>query len=409
MSKLKINADGSLKLPLAIRRQLGQAPLCTISSSADHLLLGKAGDANPVLLAGVLGEISVPDLLSFFNMFRKTGILHFALQNGSKALYFQQGEVVFASSTFASEDLGEILFSLGQVERETLQQVRQQAQGRTTLGKLLVERGVVSPKDLWQATRGQVEGVVYSLFAEQQGSFFFVDRPLDQEQILRLSMSTQNLIMEGLRRQDEEALFMRRVISLDYYPVLTGTLLDGLGQNESRLLKLAESGKLSARELFRKVGLREFDGIRTLYALLEKGLLQMENAPASEIEGALGEILVIYNSLFKILFRRMSKVNVDFYQEAEQLLKELPPPYSFVLCEVELRKDGTLDGQRIAANMAGLEEGDKEKLLADSLCELVYMEAMTVRRELDADQARPLIGRVQEITARVRNLVERTE
>lgn len=409
MSELKISANGSLKLPLAIRQQLGDAALQPISSSSTHLFLGKIGDVNPTLFTGVLGELSVPDLVSFINMFRKTGILHFTLENGSKSLYFQQGEIVFASSTFASEDLGEILFSLGKIERETLQEVRQQVQGRITLGKLLVERGLVLPKDLWQVTRGQVEGVVYSLFAEQQGSFYFEARSLDQEQLLRLSMSTQNLIMEGLRRQDEEALFMRKIISLDYYPVLTGTIPDGPGQNEARLLNFAETGKLTARDLFRKAGLREFDGIRSLYALLEKRLLQMEDAPACEIDGILGEILAIYNNLFKVLYRRMSKEFTGFHQEVKESLSDLPQPYSFVLRDVELLEDGTLDGHRIVVNLSGLEEGDREKLLADSLCELVYMETMAVRRELDAEHARPLIARVQETTIRVRSLVERTE
>jgi len=407
MSDVKIDADGRLKLPLAIRHQLGQEPLQPLSSSPEHLLLGRPGQKYPVLLAGIIGEISVPDLLSFFNMFQKNGILHFSLANGSKQIYFQQGEIVFASSTFANEDLGEILFSLGQVERQALQEVRQQVTGRVTLSRLLVDRGLVSPRDLWQATRSQVEGIVYSLFSETQGSFHFEMRALDQEEILRLSMSTQNLIMEGLRRQDEEALFMRKVISLDYYPVPTGAMQENLGQAENRLLHFAETGKLAARDLFRKAGLREFDGIRTLYGLLDRKLLQMEESPASEVEGELGEILTIYNNLFKILSRRMRKPVKDYHQQVENLLAELQQPFSFVMREVELQEDGTFDGHKLVNNLAGLEEGDRKKLLADSLCELAFQQTMLVRRELDAEQARPLIARVQETTTRVRALVER--
>lgn len=408
MSKLKINADGSLKLPLAIRHQLGSAPLQPLSSSSGHLLLGRSDDANPVLLSGVLGELTVPDLLSFFNMFRKTGVLHFTLENGSKQIFFQQGEVVFASSTFASEDLGEVLFALGKVERETLLEIRQQLKDRANLGKVLVERGAVAPRDLWLATRSQVEGIVYSLFAETQGGFHFELRAVDQEEILRLSMSTQNLIMEGLRRQDEEALFMRKVVSLDYFPVLTGLIPDSPGKGEALLLQHAETGKLTARELFRRAGMREFDGIRTLYGLLEKRLLQMEAAPAVKIEGDLGEVLAIYNALLKVLFRRMETVVDDFPAQVAGFLGELSQPYSFVLRDVELLPDGTLDGRRIVDNLTGLEEGDKKKLLADSLCELVFLQTMVVRRELDAEQGRPLIARVQETTARVRALVGRS-
>lgn len=409
MSELKINSNGLLKLPLAIRQQLGPEPLEVLSSSPGHLLIGRSEQESAVLFSGVLGEITVPDLLSFFNMFRKTGIIHFELQGGRKSLYFLQGEIVYATSTFAAEDLGEILFSLGRVERGVLLKIRQQVSDRATLGKLLVEQGVVSPKDLWLAARGQVEGIIYNVAAVQQGGFYFEDRAVDQEQILRLSMSTQNLILEGLRRQDESVLFMRKIISLDYFPISTGKQQVDLGHDEARLLHSAETGQTNSRDLFRKVGLREFDGMRTLYTLLEKGLLRMEDAPSTEIEGTLGQVLVIYNSLLKVLYLRMIKEGCDFQQQVLGFLHELPQPYSFVLRDIELLEDGTLDGHRIVANLSGLEEGDREKLLADSLCELVFMETMAVRRELDAEQAQPLIARVQEITARVRELVGRTE
>ena len=129
----------------------------------------------------------------------------------------------------------------------------------------------------------------------------------------------------------------------------------------------------------------------------------------TEIEGDLGQILNTYNNLFKVLCKRMQKEHKEFLQEVVVFLEELPQPYSFVLRDVELLDDGTLDGHTIVANLSGLEEGDKKKLLADSLCELVFMITMAVRRVLDADEARPLIARVQDVTSRVRDLVGRSE
>ena len=128
-------------------------------------------------------------------------------------------------------------------------------------------------------------------------------------------------------------------------------------------------------------------------------------APATEISGELGQVLTIYNSLLKAITARMSIPCPNFTQAVAGYLADLPQPYSFVLRDVELLADGTLDGHRVVANLAGLEEGDRKKLLADSLCELVFMVTMQVRQELEAEQARPLIARVQEITTRVRDLV----
>lgn len=407
MTDLQIDIDGLLKLPPGIYRPLGTEPLTAVSVSSGHLFLGRPDDENPVLFSGVLEEGAIPDLLSFFNMFRKTGILSIQLDGGSKALYFQEGEIVFATSTFASEDLGEVLFSLGKIEQPVLKELRPLVNQQTTLGKLLVERGAVAPKDLWLAARSQVENIVYNLFAAPSGGFYFQSRAIEQEQILRLSMSTQNMIMEGLRRLDEKALFMRKIISLDYYPMETGQEADGLTQSEAAFMNSVQTGQGTAIELFRKSGMREFDGMRILYGLLEKKLLRMEDTPTAEIEGDLGQILATYNTLFRVIAARLSKVSPEFPQEVAQALRSLPQPYSFVMRDVELRDDGSLDGYRIVTNLEGLEEGDKKKLLADSLCEVAFMEAMALRREFNAEQARPLIARVQEVTTRVRELVGR--
>ena len=407
MVKLKIDSTGQLTLPLAIRHQLGSGALTAVSHSPGHLLLNRTDKEGPVLLSGCLGEIAVPDLLSFFNMFRKTGVLHFELQAGSKSLYFQQGEIVSATSTFASEDVGEILYSLGKVERAELQRVRKSIRGKMTLGKNLVAQGAVAPKDLWLATRCQVETIVYNLFSAHAGGYYFQSRAADLEQMLRLSMSTQSIIMEGLRRLDERTLFMRRVISFDYFPLPTGRVAADLEQTAARLLDLAQ-GQLTVRDLFRKAGLGEFDGLRSLYALIEKGLVRMEESSADAISGDLGKILTIYNGLFKMICLRMTTLRPNFSREVAAFLGDLPQPYSFVLRGVEMLADGTLDGQRVVVNLAGLEEGDRKKLLADSLCELVFMQTMLVRQELEAEHARPLIARVQEITTRVRDLVGRS-
>lgn len=409
MEKFIIDEEGKITLTPSLRDLLGDAPLVNLSCSQRHVMFGREEQDDQIVMAGFLGDMVVPDLLSFFNMFRKTGILHFNLGPGAKALYFHKGEIVFATSTFAKEDLGEILFATGMVERDALQHAREISEGRTTLGKVLVESGAVSPKDLWLTVRTQVEGIVYNLFAEETGSYSFRAKELDSEQIIRLSMSTQNIIMEGLRRQDEGSLFMRKIISLELFPKGTDKVPADLSQDEKKLYTYARAGQISAQDLFRKSGMREFDGMRILYGLLEKRMLTMEEQAATEIGGDLGQVLTIYNSILKAIYSRVTKRFAGFSEEINHFLRDLPQPYSFVLRDVELKEDGTLDGHRVVQNLAGLEEGDKMKLLADALGELVYMESMAVRRELETSQAQTLIARVQEISSRVKALVGRDD
>jgi hypothetical protein len=89
------------------------------------------------------------------------------------------------------------------------------------------------------------------------------------------------------------------------------------------------------------------------------------------------------------------------------LLRDLPQPVSAVFNDVTLQADGAVDGGRLLANLAGLEEGDKKRLLADSLNELLYMECLAARRELGAADSAELIQRVQDISRRVKTLIGR--
>lgn len=410
MKKISVDTQGRIgPLPPTALRDLGSQTLAAASHSDRHLLLTAAIPGEEVSMAGVLGDLGVADLLSFFNMFRKTGILRFTLEGGGKDLYFQQGEVVFATSTFVEEDLGEIVYGLGKVDRDALQKARQFVTARKALGKVLVEKGFVSSKDLWQATRSQVETIVYHLFSFHQGGYAFIVRALEDEEIIRLSMSTQNLIMEGLRRVDERALFMRRIGSFDAVPVLAKKETEGLTGTQKQLVQLVEARVGDVREVMRRSGVGEFDALRLLYQLVENGIVCIEEAPPVAVDGELGEILSIYNGALTTLYRAVSAKNPDFGQEIRLFLRDLPQPFSYVFRDAPVGEDGSVSGGKILANLAGLEEGDKKKLLADALSELIYMECIFARQELGAAASAELIQRVQKISSRVKDLVGRKE
>jgi len=349
----------------------------------------------------------VTDLLSLLNLFRKTGILRLQLTGGEKSIYFQQGEVVFAASTFPEEDLGEVLFSLGKVDRDTLEKARQFATARTTVGKILVEKKAVSPKDLWAASRSQVEDIVYNLFAYQEGSFSFLSKPLDEEQIIRLSMGTQNLIMEGLRRVDEQGLFMRAIGSLDQRVVVTDDVPADLPKSEHDLVSALTGQQPLIRDVLRKSGHGHFDGLRLLFQLHEKKVIRFEAVPDESVDGQIGEIMKIFNGALKVLYDQVSELNPRFSEEVRYFLRDLPQPFSFVFRDISLRDDGTLDGARISQNLAGLGDGDRERLLVDAINELIYMECLVARRELGVEQSASLLQRVQDISRRVKELIGR--
>ena len=405
MSEIKIEKGGKLQLPSNVLQSIGDQPLRLSSCSAHHLLLESAADAGKVLMAGQIEDIGIVDLLSFFNLFRKSGLLRFTLPGGNKSLCFQNGEIVYATSTFPEEEIGEILYSLGKFDRVTLHGARQFANDEIPLGKILVDQGVITSQDLWAATKSQVETIAYNLFAFHEGFFVYTSVKPEKDKIISLSMTTQNLIMEGLRRVDERAVYMQKVKSLDAMPVATGKMPNDLDRVSQRMVALVQSGVSDVNELLRRSGSGEFDALRLLSQLVERGVVKMEEAPTVAVEGVLGEVVKIFNGVLVAMHRVVSAKNPQFRVEITRFLRDLPQPYSYVFRQTGLKEDGSIDGGRVLANLAGLEEGDKLRLLSEALSELVYMECIAARRELGTADSAELIKRVQDVSQRVRDLI----
>jgi hypothetical protein len=405
MKTKAIDSSGRLALPYFAVRELGNSSLDLVSHSPGHVLF--IVPESGVSLAGRLGEVAVVDILSFINMFRKTGNLCLDLRVGRKEISFQQGEIVNAASTFPEEHICEILHDLGKLDRDSLLKYRQLGLSQSQLGRMLVEKEVITSKELWMAAHAQVEVVVYNMFTFKEGSFYFREKTVEEGEEVRLQMSTQNLIMEGLRRIDERALFMRHVGSLEAIPVPTGKEKGDLDEEELRLLAVVGSGRLNVRSVLRRCGLAELDGLRLLHQLILKRAIQMEEAPVFNIGGDIGEILGIFNGVLTALFSRIVEINPDFLDEVRHFLRALPSPFSYVFRDVNILEDGSVEGGRVLANLAGLGERDKKKLLAEALSEVVYMECHAMRRDLGSAGSADLIQKVQEIPRRIKNILER--
>jgi hypothetical protein len=189
--------------------------------------------------------------------------------------------------------------------------------------------------------------------------------------------------------------------------VVIGDAPAGLPSAEQKLLAVLAGQEPLVRDVLRQSGYAEFEGLRLLYQLKEQRLIRFETAVEADIPGNLGQILQIFNGALKVLYEQVSERNPRLSEEVRSFLRNLPQPFSFVFRDVVLRNDGTLDGARLLANLSGLGQGDKERLLVDAVNELIYMECLVARRELGVEQSAVLLQRVQEISRRVKGLIGR--
>ncbi|WP_282754378.1 DUF4388 domain-containing protein [Desulfuromonas thiophila] len=403
MYGLTVDDGGRVALPQRVVARLRSHELRLQSHSPAHLTLVAQGGGEPCLTV-TLGELGVADVLSFLNMFRKTGVLYLELADGARQIFFQEGEIIFALSERVEEDLGETLCQTGRLDRATLAQVRSELTGEWTLAQLLVKKNLVAPRDLWLATRYQVETIVYGLFAsDQQGGACFVAGDPGRDDIVRLSMSTQNLIMEGLRRVDERALYLRRLRSFEAQLSYSGRSPTDLAEEEKRLLSFIYGAPATVADLVVRSGLAEFDALRLLYQLAEKKMVDVAAAAPAPLAEDVAELVELFNELLRLLCQAVAQR--EFTAELQQALRVLPSPLRELFRGVVLAQDGSVDGRQLMRNLTGLEGLEQKRLLVDALSELVYLACGQARRLLGSQASGELTSRVQELVRRAQRLV----
>src|SRR5215510_4364850 len=124
---------------------------------------------------GDLQSISLPDILEFLRVTRKTGILTFEREDIRKSLYLKDGNVIFATSNLPEERLGELLLSWGKISRDDYDQSVRMLASKKRQGKILVENGAITPKQLWEGVQNQIRHIVYSLYNWENARFQFTE------------------------------------------------------------------------------------------------------------------------------------------------------------------------------------------------------------------------------------------
>jgi hypothetical protein len=156
------------------------------------------------ILEGNLGRFEVPDLLSFLKTGGRTGVLVFERSDRENKVFLREGRPVFATST--SEDLrfGALLVRLGKVRAEVLDRAIARKKGER-IGQVLLSERILTEDQLAAFLKVQVSEVLFDCFGWTEGRFTFYDGVPPPATVVTLDMDLLNLIIEGVRRQDDPA------------------------------------------------------------------------------------------------------------------------------------------------------------------------------------------------------------
>jgi len=231
-------------------------------------------------VSGRLRDQHLPRILVQLQREKKTGILAIGRNDQHKSIFIKDGDIIFASSKYEDDWLGVVLLKLGKIsliQYDQASQATQKTQKR--LGAVLVEQGVLSPKDLFGVVTHQVKEIILSLFTWLDGDYRFEEGSLPAQEVITLKMSTANLILDGIRRINDFIRLRNDLPTFDTILKITSDPLIlfqdiELAEPERKLL-LQVDGKSSVSQLFAASDLPAFDTLKLLTFFLSVGLVEI--------------------------------------------------------------------------------------------------------------------------------------
>lgn len=188
-----------------------------MSGSEPHSTSPSAEEAEQEHLPDLLADLETFPLASILRTLHadgRSGWIQLTYRDHVKSVWLKRGEVIFAKSNQRVDRIGECLLRTGVIQLEMLREAERRHEASTPrdrFGKVLVELGYLTPRELWNGVKVQVEEIVRSLFAYASGHVAFWEGEREPDNVVRLSLPTARLVEEGLQRSDDLAKFIEMV------------------------------------------------------------------------------------------------------------------------------------------------------------------------------------------------------
>jgi hypothetical protein len=157
-------------------------------------------------LQGKIEKFNVPEIFQLISAGKRTGTLGINRDEHSVMVYFRNGQIIYAYSPNRRNRLGDRLIARGIIEPKTLEltlRIQKESGGAKRLGTILIETNRVKKDQIESVLKEQISDTIYRLMGWDRGLFKFYEGKFPTEEDVTLSLSTENLILEGARRADE--------------------------------------------------------------------------------------------------------------------------------------------------------------------------------------------------------------
>lgn len=158
-----------------------------------------------------LEDTALSEMFSTIYRHRVPGLIEISRDDIVKRIYINEGNVIHASSNDRADRLGAHLYRIGKLTRKQLvDTMRHREQSGKRHGQLLIEEKLLSPGELHDAIRSQMESIVWSVFSWQRGEVTFRIGELGEPIMIKIHLPMRQVIIRGIKQvPDTKSLVAR--------------------------------------------------------------------------------------------------------------------------------------------------------------------------------------------------------
>lgn len=367
-------------------------------------------DDEELTIRGEIEASSVPELLRSLTSSGETGILTLRSGDLAKSIYIRNGRVVYAASNNVDERLGESLLVRGRITaRQYLEASKRIRPGRR-LGTVLVELQALEPEDLIPSVEQQVKDILLDLFSWTHGDYEMVIKDVDPESVMAVNISTENLILEGIRRMRAWSSVLRGLGNIETV-FSSGSATDllyklELTEDEQEILSHV-NGRSTVEQICDVSYMSNFETCRTLFALSVLGVIRRAQAAEADAAGEshierqraldLEEIVEKFNQMFNKIYSFLKgRLGDEVDDFMDLVLEEVSRQYGTLFDGVDLKVYGRADYEQMLANVADLPAEQRKSLIVTGLNELVFVIQLTVRTRFGRQEEAVVSGIIKD-------------
>lgn len=235
----------------------------------------------------------IQDVFYEFYTSGKTGVIKvFFPMNIVKTVYFSEGNIVFATSNSEKDKLTNILIKNKKITKEQLNMALKQMDKSISLGRNLVNMGLITHKELVWAVKIQVLSIVFSILMLREGEYSVIEGFLP-DGIIKLPFNTLKILFDSLLLFKDKDWISEQITSdmvfkkTNYFDEYKEKILP-----DSSFEKIYDliDGNRSVGEITGMVDVEDFKVYKLFYALKFLKLIEEETGEESPLTVAGEEI-----------------------------------------------------------------------------------------------------------------------